>query len=225
MNGPTHPVTHNINTSKYKKTIMKQTILGLITLATITLGSNATINAQEDSRQDRFAVMQTRQKERLVKSLNLTDEQKAKFEEAYTRYQGELNALRPQRSEADAQTGATPQDSQSGDKAKKKERKELSDAEATTQLQAHFDRQAEQIQRQQARLDIQKKYCAEMSAFLTPQQLLKVFSQPEGGNRGQQAGRGRQGGRGGFGGGPRGGFDGGPRGGFGGGMGGPGGDF
>ena len=46
---------------------MKQTILGLITLATITLGSNATINAQEDSRQDRFAEMQTRQKERLVK--------------------------------------------------------------------------------------------------------------------------------------------------------------
>ena len=61
-------------------------------------------------------------------------------------------------------------------------------------------RQAEQIQQQQRRLDIQQKYCAELSAILTPQQLLQVF-QPQG----RQGGRQGQGGRGGFGGGPRGG--------------------
>ena len=207
---------------------MKQTILGLITLATITFGFNANTNAQDNNRESRRAEMQARQKERLVKDLDLTDEQKPKFEEVYTRYQNELATLRPQRDDVDAQSGATAQqDTDKKDKKGKKDKKELTDAEATTQLQAYFDQQNEQIQRQQQRLDIQKKYCAEMSAFLTPQQLRKVFRQPMQGGRGQQAGRGGQGrrngqgGRGGFGGGPRGGGFGGDQGGFGG----PGGGF
>lgn len=201
---------------------MKQTILGLITLATITFGFNANANAQDNNRENRRAEMQTRQRERLVKELDLTDEQKPKFEESYTRYQTELASLRPERDDADAQSGASAQQ----DSKKKKDKKELTEEEATVQIQAYFDQQSEQIQRQQQRLDIQKKYCAEMSAFLTPQQLVKVFSQPQMGQRGQQGRQGGRGGRGGFGGGPRGGgFGGGGFGGGQGGFGGPGGDF
>ena len=50
---------------------------------------------------------------------------------------------------------------------------EMTDEEATAQLTEVFARQAEQIQQSQLRLDIQKKYCAELSSVLTPQQLLQ----------------------------------------------------
>ena len=219
---------------------MKQTIIGLATLAAVAFGLNANAQAQDsNNRENRRAEMQARQRERLVKDLELTDEQKPKFEETYTRYEAELASLRTQETEVDAMSGATAQQESSGDKADKKskkekkdkkEKKELTDAEATTQLQAYFDRQTAQLQRQQLRLDIQKKYCAEFSAFLTPQQLVKVFrsGQRGAGDNNRQAGgrdrsgRGNRGGRGGggFGGGPRGGGFGGD-----GGFGGPGGGF
>ena len=203
---------------------MKHTILGLITMATLTFGFTANANAQDNDRASRRAEMQNRQRERLVKELKLTDEQTQKFNDVYGRYQAELSALIATAEGVDAQTGASAQQ----DKKDKKEKKELTDAEATAELQKYFDQQAEHLQRQQARLDIQKKYCAELSAFLTPQQLVKVFRQQRGrdgnGNgqqRQQRGNRGGRGGRGGFGGGPRGGgfgggFGGGDRGGFGG---------
>ena len=120
----------------------------------------------------------------------------------YERYLNELAATRTQ---------------QNRDRQAEQNKKDMSDAEATAKLNEQFARQAEQIQQQQLRLDIQKKYCAEFSSVLTPQQLLQVFQPQQMFNRqGQQGGRGNRGGFGG--GGPRGGFGGG-----GGGFGGPGG--
>lgn len=149
-------------------------------------------NAQDNNdRGARRQEMQARQTERLIRDLKLTDEQKGKFGPIYARYLEEMAATRTQQN-----------------RNRQNDNKDLSDEEATAQLNEQFARQAEQIQQQQLRLDIQKKYCAEFSAVLTPQQLLKVF-QPQ---VGQQFNRqGQQGGRG-----PRGGFGGGGRGGFGG---------
>lgn len=186
---------------------MKKSIF-MMALALMSFASMNNANAQNDNDgEGRRAEMQGRQKERLIKDLKLSDEQKAKFEPIYDRYQNELQALRPQKDEDKA------------DKKKdKKEKQELTDAVATARLQELFTRQEENIKQSQQRLDIQKKYCAEFSSVLNPQQLLRVFQPQMNRNRGgQQGGRGEggrgQGGRGGFGGG-RGGFGG--QGGFGG---------
>lgn len=179
-------------------------IIFILSMAAMLFGSINNTNAQDNrGRENRRAEMQARATERLIKDLKLSDEQKAKFEPIYQNYLKELSALRTERQQADENDS-------------KKE--ELTDAVATSRLQAIFDRQAEQIQQSQQRLDIQKKYCAELSSILTPQQLLRVF-QPQQRN-GQRGGQGFRGGRGGQGG-PRGGFGGG-QGGFGGG---PQGDF
>lgn len=180
-------------------------IIFILSMAAMLFGSINNTNAQDNrGRESRRAEMQARATERLIKDLKLSDEQKAKFEPIYQNYLKELSALRTERQQADENDS-------------KKE--ELTDAVATSRLQAIFDRQAEQIQQSQQRLDIQKKYCAELSGILTPQQLLRVF-QPQQQRNGQRGGEGFRGGRGGQGG-PRGGFGGG-QGGFGGG---PQGDF
>ena len=180
--------------------MMKKFFL-LTAVAVMSFVSVNNANAQND-REARRAELQARQTERLVKDLKLTDEQKAKFEPIYQNYMKELLEVRqlPSR-EAD------------NDNSKK----ELTDAEATAQLQKVFTRQEEQIRQSQLRLDIQKKYCAELSNILTPQQLLKVFQPQTRQRNGQQGGRGGQG----FGGNRGGGFGGSG----GGGCGGPGGDF
>lgn len=173
----------------------------MLTIAAMSFVNVTNTNAQDNNRESRRAEMQARMTERLIKDLKLTDEQKAKFEPIYQNYLKEMSALRqqPTREEAD-----------------ERDKKDLTDEEATTKLQEVFTRQEEQIQQSQLRLDIQKKYCAELSSVLTPQQLLKVFRPQQNRNRG-----GQQGGRGGQGfGGPRGGGFGGPGGG---GFGGPGG--
>lgn len=177
---------------------MKKTLLTLA-LAFLTIGNVAMAQNNNDARR---AEMQARQMERLERDLKLTDEQKPKFEEIYKRYQEELQSVRQN------QTRNANNDNDS--------KKELTEEEATAQLAEVFAQQEAQLSQMQARIDIQKKYCAELSQVLTPQQLLKVF-QPQ---RGQQQGGRGNGGRGGFGGG--GGF-GGPGGG--GGFGGPGGGF
>lgn len=180
---------------------MKKVIF-ILSMAAMLFGSVNNTNAQDNrGREGRRAEMQARATERLIKDLKLSDEQKAKFEPIYQNYLKELSALRTERQQADENDS-------------KKE--ELTDAVATSRLQAIFDRQAQQIQLSQQRLDIQKKYCAELSSILTPQQLLRVFRPQQNPNQRQQ-GRGGQGRGGDFGGGrgPRGGFGG--QGGFGGG--------
>lgn len=177
---------------------MKKVLLTLA-LVTFTFG-NVTVAQNNNNNDARRAEMVARQLERLERDLKLTDEQKPKFEEIYKRYQEELQGLRQN------QTRNQNRDNDS--------KKELTEEEATAQLAEYFAQQEAQLSSMQARIDVQKKYCAEFSQILTPQQLLKVF-QPQ---RAQQQGGNRGGGRGGFGGG--GGF-GGPGGGFGG----PGGGF
>lgn len=181
---------------------MKKTIF-LTAMVAFLFGAISTINAQDD-RDARRQEMQTRQTERLIKDLKLDGEKKTQFETIYKRYLEELAATRPQ---------------QTRDRENERTKKDLSEEEATAKLNEIFSRQAEQVQQQQLRLDIQKKYCAELSSVLTPQQLLIVFQQ-QNARQGNRQGGPQQGGRGGFGGGgPRGGFGGG------GGFGGPGGDF
>ena len=186
---------------------MKKSIF-TFALAALIFGSALNTNAQDNNmRENRRAEMQAKQMERVIKDLKLSDEERAKFEPIYQNYQNELAAPRTHGEKVDGTTGASAQQENDG----KKEKKTLTDAEATARLQAIFDRQAKEIEQSQKRLDIQKKYCAELSGILTPQQLLRVF-RPHQQNRGPQ-----QGGRGGFGGqGRRGGFGDGPRGGFGG---------
>ena len=175
---------------------MKKIIIAIaVAILTFTGANNA--NAQNDNDRDaRRQEMQARQTERLIKDLKLTDEQKEKFEPIYKRYLTEL---------------ASARQSETRDQRADDEKKELTDEQATARVQEIFARQEQQIQQSQLRLDIQRKYCAEFSAVLTPQQLVRVFTPQMG--RGNQ----RQGSRGGFGGGQRGGFGGAPRGGFGGG--------
>lgn len=154
-------------------------------MAVLMLGNVAKAQNNNEARR---AEAIARQVERLEKDLKLTDDQKAKFKDIYTRYQEELQALRQNQPRNQADNNDS--------------KKELTDEEATAQLAEVFARQEQQLQQQQARLDVQKKYCAELSQILTPQQLLKVF-QPQWG-RGQQGNNNRGnfgGGRGGFGGG------------------------
>lgn len=168
---------------------MKKAIL-MLALAAMTFANATQANAQNNDRDSRRAEMQARMTERLIKDMKLTDEQKAKFEPIYKNYLNELSAIRTQANR---------------DQASQDEKKDLTDAEASAQLQEVFTRQEEQIQQSQLRLDIQKKYCAELSSVLTPQQLLQVF-RPQMGRNNRQGGRGGQGfggnrGGGGFGGG------------------------
>ncbi len=196
---------------------MKASIFTLA-LTALLFGSALNTNAQENNdRESRRAEMRTKQMERVVKNLKLSDEQRTKFEPIYTSYQDELFALMAPKGKMD---GGKKADAKKKGKDKK-DKEELTDAEAAERLQQVFDRQAEEIQKSQQRLDIQKKYCAQFSSFLTPQQLLRLF-QPRGQQRnGRQQGRSAQNGRGGRGGrggnqgmgtGPRGGFGGGPQG-------------
>lgn len=189
---------------------MKKNII-ITAMVAFLFGAITTISAQDgNDRAARRQEMQTRMTERLVKDLKLEGEKKTQFESIYKRYLEELTA-----------TYTQPNRDQDAERTKK----DLTDEEATAKLNEVFARQAEQIQQQQLRLDIQKKYCAEFSSILTPQQLLQVFQQPQGNRQGnRQGGRGNfNGPRGGFGGGGN--FGGGGFGGPGGGFGGPGGGF
>lgn len=180
---------------------MKKTIFATV-LAIAGMMFTTSVSAQDnDNRAARRAEFQARQTERLMKDLKLTDEQKQKFEPAYQRYLEELNATL-------SLDEANNRSQQDYDK--------LTDAEATEQLQQHFTRQEAQLLQQQTRLEIQKKYLAEFSAILTPQQLLRVFRPQNQRNGNDFRGRGGRGPRGGFGDGQRGGFGDGQRGGFGG---------
>lgn len=166
---------------------MKKIFLTLIVCA---LCGAMSAQNQDEERAARMKERQQKQTETLIKDLKLTDEQETTFREIYTRYQAEL-----------ATTVQVPtQDEQTKSQSKKKE---LTEAEATTQLNAYFEKQAAQVASQQQRLEIQKKYLPEFSALLTPQQVLKIY-QPT--RQNQDRNRNNRGGypgddRGGFGGG------------------------
>ena len=181
----------------------------LFLVVAMALMSVASVKAQgQMSEEDRARMreeMVKRQTETLVKDLKLSGDEKTAFEELYAKYQNELmSQFQFQRRDRDGD----------GDGERKK-LSEMSDEEITARIQEAFDRQEKQIEQQKARLEIQKKYYAEFSKTLKPQQLIRIFGQQrQQGQRGDQNQRNGQGGRGGFQGG---------RGGFGGPGGGPGG--
>ena len=183
----------------------------IVLMMAIALMSVASVKAQggqmsDEDRAQRRAEMIQRQGEELAKDLKLSDSEKTSFMELYTKYQNEMFSLfQFQR-----------RDQNNGEERKRLS--EMTDEEVTARIQEAFARQEQQIEQQKARLEIQKKYYAEFSKTLKPQQLIRIFGQqrPQGqrGQQGNQQGQRGNGGRGGFGG-PGGGF-GGPGGGFGG---------
>ncbi len=176
---------------------MRHTLF-IITLAAALSGATYNTNAQDNSgRTQRRTEMQARQVERMAKELNLDDSQRAKFDPIYKAYLAELAATRNDEAR------------QHGD-SREKDPKSLTDEEAAARLATLFDRQEQQLQQQQQRLAIQRKYASELVAVLTPRQLLKVFTPKPQNRQGAGQMRPRQGGgaRQGFGG-QRGGFGGG----------------
>lgn len=170
----------------------------LIILAAFALTfSSAQAQRNEEDRAKMRSEMIGKVADRLAKNFELKDDAKADFITTYTEYQNEMFATNAQRPRPEANEN---------------EKKELSDAEATAKIQEQFAHQEQQIAQMQKRLEIQKKYYEKFAKTLTPQQLVKVFAQPQR----QQGQRGEQGQRFNGEGGPRGGFGGGPRGGFGG---------
>ena len=184
------------------KNLFATALLSTALLFSVNNPATAQRPSQEDM-QARRAQMVEQQAERLAKDLDLKGDQKTSFVDTYKAYQNELMA---------AVQGQRGQQRQEGQQEKKK----LSDEEAQKQLDEYFARQEAQIAQQQKRLEVERKYYAEFKKTLTPQQLVKVFRQRQGGQR--QGGGQRPGGFGGPQGGDR-------PGGFGGNGGGMGGDF
>jgi len=133
---------------------------------------NNTATAQRPSQEEmqaRRAQMVEQQAERLAKDLDLKGDQKTSFVATYKTYQNELMAT------MQGQRGQRQEGQQ--------EKKKLSDEEAHKQLDEYFARQESQIAQQQKRLEVERKYYAEFKNTLTPQQLVKVFRQRQGGQR------------------------------------------
>ncbi len=182
---------------------MKKTIFGMALLAMATMNVNAQDQRQRPSDEEmaaRRAEMVQKQAEKLAKDLGLADEAQTQFIATYTEYQ---EALAQTREEAQSQK------ENAREQRSEKKNKELTDEEATQRIEEMFSRQEAQLAQGAASLEVTKKYYEKFKETLTPQQLVKVFAQPQRGGRGGQQG-GQQGG-------PRGGGEGGPRGGMGGG--------
>lgn len=106
--------------------------------------------------------MLARRAEKMAENLGIKEEGKADFIEKYKTYQQELMTAR--------MAGI---DSASLRKEAKTDG--LTDEEATQRIQAKFDREAQQIVNAYNALEVEKKYYAEFSKTLTPQQLVKIF--------------------------------------------------
>ncbi len=160
----------------------------------------------DEERAQRRAEMLKSQTERMSKDLKLEGETKTEFEKIYAEYMGELTAV-------------MEQDQQRRGREEEVKAEKMTDEECYEKIKENLEQQEKQIEQSQKRLDITKKYMAQMMTMLTPQQLYKVFGQRQRGWGGQMPNGGFGGGRGqgGFGGGRgQGGFGGG-QGGFGGG--------
>lgn len=185
-------------------------ILFVMAVALMACGSAMAQRQQmtQEQREQRRAEMVKAQTERMSKELKVEGDAKTAFEESYTKYMNELNAtmdMDQQRRGRDEETRA----------------EKMTDEECYAKIKESLEQQEKQVEQSQKRLEITKKYMAEMMTILTPQQLYKVFGQRQRMGFGGQGFGGGQ--RGGFGG--QGGFGGGQRGGFGGGQGSFGGGF
>lgn len=142
-----------------------------------------TMQAQENQGAENWEQMRTervkKQAERKAGELDLKGDAKDNFIIIYTQYQGEMFACAKKTGMFDRRN----------ERREAPEKKELTDAEAKEKVDEYFKNQEKQITLMKARLDVQKKYYAEFAKTLTPQQLAKVFAEPQF----QMGGRGRQG--------------------------------
>lgn len=141
------------------------------------------------------AEMVQRQTENMVKELKLEGEAKTAFETTYTQYMNELNETmtnNTQRRNRDEETKA----------------EKMTDEECYAKIKESLEMQEKQIEQNQKRLEITKKYMAALLPTLTAQQLYKVFGQRQRNFNGMPN-FGTNPPRGNFGGGQRGGFNGG----------------
>lgn len=154
----------------------------------------------DEEMQARRAEAVEKRADKLAKDFNLEGDAREAFINTYKAFQKDLQGIRRDR-QMQLREDA--------------EKKKISEEEAQKQLDEYFSRQEKQLQAQQQRLDIEKKYYAELSKTLTARQLVKIFGRQQG-NR--PSGQQRPGGfspQGGHGGGhPGGGFGGGFDGGF-----------
>lgn len=180
--------------------------------AALMLSSNVMAQRQQmtaEERAQRQAERIQQQTERMVKDLGLKDEAKTEFETIYKKYQQELLEVNGQE--------------QRRQREEEKRADQMTNEECYQKIADYLSQQEKQIQQSQKRLDITKKYMAELLPILTAQQMYKVFGQRQqgfGGQNGQNAQQRNwngQGGQGGYRGG-QGGYGGGQRGGFGGGF-------
>ncbi len=179
-----------------KRTMILMAAFAMFSLSMSAQGQRQRLGAEEIAKLRAEQVQ--KQADRLAKDLDLKDDAKANFVAMYTDYQ---NAL------ADVRMVARDEDREDADADRdNRKEKDLTDEEATKRLEEVFARQEEQIEQSKKSLEVTREYYAKFKETLTPQQLLKVFSQQ------QRGGRGGRGGQGGEQGGPMGG-QGGPMGG------------
>ena len=160
----------------------------VLVMMMLLVGGSTLMNAQERSAEDWEKIKVERvkkQAERKADELKLDGNAKADFIVVYSQYQNDLFSSARKagfNNERGERNGA--------------EKKELTEAEAKEKIEKYFARQEKQIEMMKTRLAVQKKYYAEFAKTLTPQQLAKVFEEP---NFQMMNGRGRQGRPGGFG--------------------------
>ena len=198
----------------------------MVLFAALTLGSTLSVQARDKKGDGDRKELSTKQATRMASELKLDDKTQAWFIPLYAEYQDTLRSLRrtagmpepEKRNKADKQDqvpeaqgevpeaqGEAPEGN--GEKSQaKRDRKQLTDAEALQQIEENFSRTEREVA-------LKRSYLARFKEKLTPQQLYTIFCRPAVQQR-PQNGR-PQGGMNG-GGRPMGGF-GGPMGGFGGG--------
>ena len=105
-----------------------------------------------------------RQTENMSKELKLEGEAKTAFETTYSKYLTELNEANP-----------IETDRRNRDEETKAEK--MTDEECYAKIKENLERQEKQIAQSQKRLEITKKYMAELLPTLSAQQLYKVFGE------------------------------------------------
>ena len=164
------------------------------------LSANAQTENEMDKAPEKKGQMVEKRAEKLAEEFELKDGDKAKFVELFVAYKKELRETMPRpagdmkkhegkKPDMKKHEGKKPGDKKhdkkksddkkcDGKKSPKKPMKPLTDEEATKMLEGKWAFEQKQLEMQQARLNIEKKYSKEFSKMLTPQQMLRVFMSP-----------------------------------------------
>lgn len=162
---------------------MKRTILSLF--FAVALGTNMCAVTRSNTSDDRPRVdrkeLSTRMATRQAKELKLDEKTQEWFIPLYVEYQDTLRAVRREGMQRPTNNG------QKADK-QKKQKAQLSDAEALQRIEKIFDAE-------EKTLVLKRAYYKLFKEKLTPQQLLSIFNQqtrpfmPQGGNRQMRGGQ------------------------------------